>query len=327
MTESLVKALVDPWSSRWKSTAVGSSLLFWISGAAGYLLTHDVAQATCRTTGGKPLWCGLAAYQGLRNVLLPVAAVALVAGAAGLAQRLSAPTLAVLSGGGWIHRRPFRPVARFGIWVQTSRRRLIKVPGQLPAGATPAAAVLNGAEKDQALVRHRRFADPPAPTAIGNEFGALSERVQSEHGLDLKVCWLPLVRVLPSDTRTELANLSTTLVLSVQAFLFALAMPLWVFVLQARRGPLGLDWRIWWGVASLVIILGAYRAVRSAATEVAEASETAVTLYRVRLYDALGFERPTDTVAEPDRGREVSDYLNRSLAVKADLKWRYRATP
>ncbi|MFD0692328.1 hypothetical protein [Actinomadura fibrosa] len=319
MTESLVKALVDPWTSRWKSTAIGAALLFWLTGAVCYMLTHSTAAAVCATSrsAGSPFWCVITPYPKAAAIALPLLAVAVVATTAAVCARLAPVMITFLAEASW-SRLPFlRPLARCRIRRHEKIRKHYGEHAEMASKRTPNDWV--EAARDDAVIESRRdYARGElvvGPTRLANIFTATAARIEEAYGLNLQTCWPYLVAVLPPESRADLSAQAAAFQLRAQGLLLALALPLWSLLL-------GISWwtAVLWLVATVLLIAG-HRSMIDAARSYLTEIEALMGLHRRALYDGLGFPRPASTESEPATGKGLSDYLNANTATPTELQW------
>jgi hypothetical protein len=137
-------------------------------------------------------------------------------------------------------------------------------------------------------------------------------QILREARLDLATSWPVLLVLLPDEVYKRLASASATVLGRVQQWVLSLVAIGWVTLLWT--GHLRTIPRILWTalfVLAWVLVTGsAFRRVRSAAYEYFDLVESVVTAHRKLLYTGLGLTAPADSDAEPQRGREVSAYLN-----------------
>jgi hypothetical protein len=150
-----------------------------------------------------------------------------------------------------------------------------------------------------------------APTWIAFARESTRQRVEEAYGLDLGAVWPVLLVLLPDEIYKRLASATATLLGRVQQWVLSTVAIGWATLLWS--GQLPTTPRIAWTalfVLVWVLVAGvALRRVRSAAYEYFDLIESVVTAHRKLLYTGLGLTKPTGSDAEPDRGREVSEYL------------------
>lgn len=315
MLGTLVKTLAEPWAHRWKGTAIGSAVLFWLAGAIVYLITHDRAEVTC-TTESPLAWCTLYTYPRIGPALLAIVGVLVIGASAVLAARLAPFVFDILAAANWTHLRALAPVARLGRFLHQLRRTNTPVPAPDPS-ARPAQQRRIEAKRRRALqvlAKYPAPATPARPTAVGNRFAVVEEHALTRFGLELGDCWPYLVDILPATARTQLTEQTNALLLRVQALIFAVATFAWTPLLH--RG-----WVALWAAVALGLTIGAYSGVLTAAGTLADGMRTVVVLHRMRLYDALGLKRPTDSDDEPARGAALSAYLLGDNPAAEPLSW------
>ena len=137
------------------------------------------------------------------------------------------------------------------------------------------------------------------PTRLGNLLRAAEEHAYQRYGLEITVVWPRLWLVLPEVTRTELTHARQTLDERVGLLIWGLLFSLW--------GGLA-----WWAVPiGLLVALGAYWGVWTAAGIYAELLRSAFDLHRFALYEALRWSYPSKTVEERLQGEQLTQYLFR----------------
>jgi len=329
VTDALVNAVLESWSGRWRSAAFGAATMFWLTSATIYLLLHGISPTVCKDPAYKPIWCH-ADVQPSIAVTGPLVAVAVVIGSALLANRLAPGVFDILTGGSWLRRRWLWPIAWLGCQWRHWRRNRLNLAVTTPH-SNPTVNWLRQVRRHRHewLLRNRYPRGPVVlPTRIGNSFHSVDQRVHLMYGLDLESTWGPLVAVLPEESRKSLTDQSTVIVLRVQALIFALATPAWALLLldgHASPVPAGI---IWLAVAIVAAVLAvSARGVASASDEYADLALTIVRLHRMRLYDALGFARPTTDTIERVAGQRLTSYLLSQQTGPVEFAWTTRDDP
>lgn len=300
----LVGSITSTLSARWKSYLLGSAVLFWLLGAGMLLLSRSDVLRTADCGKRPDLLCWAQANEpGGPVVLLILAAVVVIATAA-LLNAVAEPTLALLCGP-W----PENSLTRWRRGRLEKRRAALTAPG---AGPDDSERRRFPALRDTVL----------APTRIGNAQAAMNQRIKSAYGLDLGCTWPILLVLIPNTMHDRLASATATVLGRVQQWVLSVIAVGWVALLWTGHLP-GTS-RIGWTALFLVIwalvSMAAFRRIRSAAYEYFDLVESVVTVHRKLLYTELGLTAPTDSDTEPERGGEVSDYLNLDGGTEA-LSW------
>ncbi|MGC4820883.1 hypothetical protein [Micromonospora sp. DT63] len=306
--------MTNTLAARWKSYLLGSALLFWLLGAGLLLLGRSDLLRTDTCARRHDLACWAHANGSAGDVVLIVLAAVLVIGTASLLSAAAGRVLA-LTGGEW----PDHAAGR--AWL--ARRRRAQMARRLRAVGRATA------ERDDP--ERQRFPpvagpddhDALAPTRIGNARAAALRRVLDAYGLDLAVCWPVLLEVLPDETYKRLAASSATVLALVQQWVLSCAAIVWLPLIWTGR--LQATPRI---VCTVLLVAAWVIAVRttsgrlrSATFEYLDGVEATVTAHRRLLYTGLGLQPPADSATEPQRGAELSAYLNLEGGKPEPLTW------
>lgn len=336
----LIGAFAGPVAKRWAARIAAATLTFWCLGILLVLIIHPrtgrcpVTDKAAHALRLPRTGCVTLPQGPLGLTLLGFAAVSVVAGSGLLVAAATPRLLTVLTGAGWplAHRRhsPTR-----WLWVRLLRGQLrrrrsaavvdpVLLPHVPPAVASAAAAAgtpaaVSAAGHRQALVatalagfdgatawaRLRRWPSDPgllAPTRIGNIYAAVGERVTVRHGLDLAVCWEPLLTVFPPAALSALTKEALRVSARAQNLLWSVLGAGWAVLLPA---PLAAVWVA--GAAALAGTL--WVGLREACETHADVIEALVTAQRGELYRLVGIEPPLSTALEPAAGQAITAYL------------------
>lgn len=337
--DQFLGALAEPWARRWSGQVAGAALAFWVAGLVLYVARTPASALTCPAAGHPAsAWCHVDHLGTLGVVTACAAAAAAVIGSAFVVAALAPRLVAILAGDNWPVRGPAAPAA--GLLLRWLLRRQVDRLGKIAAAGAPVQdqvpQVAEGTDRrrrahraiasyaaemrtDQAATAAlRRY--PAAPgavraTRVGCALAAMNERVGRRHGLDLWVCWEPLVGVLTDTARQSLARESTRVTLQAQNMV-------WAFAAIAWTSLLGTWWAaLIWLLASLLLVRTLYGGVCSAMDTYCDLIEATVVLHRHRLYQAVGAALPASTGAEPAAGAALSGYLAGSQAADLPLSW------
>ena len=135
------------------------------------------------------------------------------------------------------------------------------------------------------------------PTALGNILRARERSPERKYGLDAVVCWPRLWPLLPEIVRTDLSNTRSSLDRLVEFWFWGLLFLLWSL------------WTPWALFVGLLWMIVTYSMVLQAAMAYGDLLETAFDLYRLSLYDAMGWARPTDSEKEKVLGKHMTEFL------------------
>jgi hypothetical protein len=278
MIDSLAKLLIDPLTERWRSAAIGGSLVFWLvlvglalftwpaAGRAGDVLAAcHPAQAAAR-----PLWCSLPAA-GRAGAAL-VGGVAAVIATAFLVQALAPPFLVLMQGDGWKDSRlAWLPLKWQRHYVKKHTYRYPLKPGKL------------------------------RPSRMGNSLAALEERVQEKFGYRLDVVWDVFVASLPEDAMKAVAAKSSGIHLVCQNLILSGAGFIAVIIVIPGGWPIVAAPAI---LALLTVCLS--RAIGAATDGYCDLILTTLILHRDVLYHALGEAPPKPGENVSQRGAALS---------------------
>ncbi len=174
-------------------------------------------------------------------------------------------------------------------------------------GLDASAASLSRQERERlAALEVRLHHLPPRedafmPTALGNVLAAAEAAVRHRYGLDPIVAWPHLWLVLPDPVREALTQARQALDRAAEGVLFGL-----LFALVA--GP----WAWWAAPLGLLAAVWAYRVALVRAVAFGELVRAAFDLYRMGLYDALGWPRPSPE-EETEAGKRLTAFLWRGV--------------
>ncbi len=337
--DQFLGALAEPWARRWSGQVAGAALAFWFIGLVLYLMhTPDSGLACPAAAHSASLWCRVdhAGTVGLVTVL--AAAAAAVIGSAFVVAALAPRLVSVLAGDTWPARGPGAATGRFVLrWLllrQVDRQGRIAaaggpVPDRVPrvaegtdrrrrahrAIAAYAADVRTDHAATSVLRRYPAAPGAVSVTRVGCALAAMNERVWRRHGLDLSVCWEPLLGVLPDSAREHVARESTRVTLQAQNIVWAFAVIAWTSLLDAWWMTLI------WLLAALLLVRILYGGLCSAVDIYCDLIEATVVLHRHRLYQAVGVAFPASTGAEPAAGTALSDYLAGARLPDLPLSW------
>lgn len=284
MLDKFWESLGGDLAGEWLRRAFSPPFLFYLSGLGFYLLRH----------GWRPLWERLVNLSPVEQIaLLVLLLIGLILSALISAQwRLT--WLRWLEGYWPWPLRHLEPL--FIAWqrkrLEAAERRL----NQMPQTMTPALARQRAALE---LFQHYFPAEPHEirPTRLGNILRAGETAPAQKYGLDAYVCWPRLWPLLPAHLREDLS--------AVRSRLLTLA-ELW------GMGLLSLVWVAWswWALPLAVLWMWlAYRLALPVAMTYADLIESAFDLYRLSLYDAVGWSRPGKAEDEIAQGQALTEFL------------------
>ncbi|MCX5263338.1 hypothetical protein [Streptomyces sp. NBC_00199] len=308
------KGLVEPLARRWSGAMSGAVVCFWLVGIVFYLAGAPPRRIDCSGDDATEahLVCLMTRHGGFGIGVATALALGIVVMSA-LLTVWCAPGVLNLLSGAW----PDVPLLRW--WA---RRRIAAHHGQrarVVAAMQPTTNnVLEVRRASAASAARRHYPKGSAtlqPTRIANVLAAAEQRVAERHGLDMELCWRPLVEVVDQAVRTRLESASSLIVTRAQAVLFAAGLLAWTWLLPA-----------WWArgayaVCCLLLVRIACRAVAAAVEAYCDAAEDTFLLHRTGLYCALGFPLPTTTQAERSQGRELSRYLAKRSLPPVAFDW------
>ncbi len=293
MAEKFWQQVETGLANQWIARMLAPAFVFWVGGVAamGLRVGFD---------GLYTWWTGLSAVE---QAVLLFLGLLLVSVSAAIVEGLQELALRLMEGY-WPY--PFRGL-RFSL-AQGSARNIQKLEDKwqelaLKCDGNPAAlAPRERAEYNQLDYLRLRFPIDPAlmmPTRLGNFLRAAEEYPQVRYGLSTPVCWPRLWMLLPKEVQQDIITtrekLYATVRLCVWGMLFTVWTPLHLLAL-----PLGLL------VAMLTYTFGTL----DVALDYGELLRAAFDLYRFKLYEQLGFPRPT-LEDEAACGIQLTCYLAR----------------
>jgi len=135
------------------------------------------------------------------------------------------------------------------------------------------------------------------PTALGNILRARELSPRRKYGLDAVVCWPLLWPLLSENVRNDLMAARSSLDSLAELWFWGL-----LFLLWASLTP--------WAIAiGLLWMILAYGTSLQAAMAYGELLESAFDLYRLSLYDAVGWPRPKSNDEEKKLGEQLTEFL------------------
>jgi hypothetical protein len=335
----LIGTLAEPWARRWAGQIAGSAFVFWAVGLIAF--AHRVLTGGFACPSGRAqddAWCRIHHAGALGISTAALTGVAAVVGSALAVAALSPRLIYLLAGDKWPYRGwagvAVKPVTRWLLRKQIERLGKIAAAGTKVTDSIPEIPP----RKDRRRKSHRALADYAAdwqtdraaiagmryypsapgairPTRLGSALAAMNERLERRHGLDLSVCWEPLLGVLPADARDWLSRESTRVILQGQNLIWAFAALAWAWVMDTPWEALS------WVIAVLVLLRVMYLGLCSAVENYCDLTEATVTRHRHRLYQALGMPLPQDTKAEIAAGADLSEYLSSIGTMELKLSW------
>ncbi|MCP2256526.1 hypothetical protein LX15_000209 [Streptoalloteichus tenebrarius] len=301
MIASLWSGLGGKVAERWATLLISPALLFWLGGLLAWVHGHG------GLTGARSGWQALdrewtrafGSPTPTAQGVFVVVALLVVAGSARLAETSTLGVVRLLEGYWPRWARPLRAAMlaargfvidrRTRAWRDLARRRT-----SLTAPERARYAALNAWRSTVPPAREDRM-----PTRLGDVLRASESRPRHRYGLDAVVCWPHLWLVLPDQARAELAVVRARLDEGARWWLWGLLFCVWT--------PF-----TWWAVpVGLAGMVAGSRLALAAAVVYGRLVQASFDLYRGRLYEELGRERPTDPDGERAAGRELTSFLER----------------
>jgi len=142
------------------------------------------------------------------------------------------------------------------------------------------------------------------PTAFGNILRAREQSPERKYGLDAMICWPRLWFLLPENVRSDLEGARISLDRLVELWFWGLLFLVWAIITP-------------WAIAlSLIWMFFAYSIALQSAKVYGELLEAAFDLYRLLLYDASNWARPTNIEKEKEFGKQLTEFLWRGTPPK-----------
>jgi hypothetical protein len=286
-------------AERWVEYLFGSSFFFWIGGFIMY----------CTKFGYTNLLEKEKAMDNITRGALLISILILLIFTSLLMKELRFPIRRMLEG---FWPKPFNQIAYAIIKIKKKKfeenraklRELLKKPNQKDSTSEDIQV-----QKNNELTSLEKWAsvNPPKAsdllaTRLGNILRAYEEAPDSRYGLSVSVVWTRLWMVLDDTTRTDITNAQNTLEKFCELWFFGLLFILWAFV-----NP----WAIVISIVWQLIVY--YVMILSAAESYGQLIESTFDLYRMKLYDALSWTKPTNTDDEISMGKKLTEYLWRSV--------------
>ncbi|MCS7249187.1 MAG: hypothetical protein NZ840_13245 [Anaerolineales bacterium] len=292
MLDKFWESLGGELAGEWLRRAFSPPFLFYLSGLGFYTLRH----------GWQPLWNWLRGLQLLEQVALLLGVLLGLILSALLTAQWRSTVLRWLEGY-WFW--PLRWLEKPCIAWQARRLRQAEIRLNALFEASSPGVARQRAELE--LFVHYFPGDPAElrPTRLGNILRAGETAAAQKYGLEAYACWPRLWQLLPAHLREDLT--------AVRSRLLTLA-ELW------GMGLLSLVWTVWsgWALPFALLWMGvSYWRMLPVAMVYADLIESAFDLYRLRLYEAVGWQCPPDSQREPAYGAALSEFLWRgTLAEK-----------
>jgi hypothetical protein len=146
------------------------------------------------------------------------------------------------------------------------------------------------------------------PTALGNAFAVIEEYPYERYGMDAMVYWPRLATVVPADYQAQIADLKTTLDLSLNLSLLsgifgAVALGMGI----GERSPV----KLICGLAALALACGFYRMGVGATYELGAVIRTSFDLFRGVLLEKYGLSSPASLNAERRQWKLLASFMRR----------------
>ncbi|MGW5071070.1 hypothetical protein ACWEQJ_34280 [Streptomyces cyaneofuscatus] len=299
MIEGLAKAVMEPLATRWRNTALGTSLTLWLAALLVYVLTHPGA-TTCQ--GSSSPQCRIAETAVIGPGLLLVAGIGAVISTAFLAAGLAPGLFTLLTADSWLSApAPLAWIGAFSVRLQRFRRnRLMQFTGR--TGGSSLTGQRRRARQADLRARYPRNDSWISASRCGNALSAVTERVDRKLGLDLTHVWGPLLTVLPDSAHSRLVAQSAVVLSRCQQLLVAVG-----GVALAPLFPL--PWALGWAGACALCALAFRHGLLRETLAFAAQVQTTVIAHRIALYQAYGLPSPVGPEDELGCGRSLTEVL------------------
>ncbi|WP_432969075.1 hypothetical protein [Dactylosporangium sp. CA-233914] len=326
MTDLLGTLIVDSIAPRWKHYAIGSVAVFWLGGAALLLLGWPELAHLGDCSGSAAALCRSEPPGGWRSWVVPATLIVVVIGTASLLHAAAQPLLAYCSGDDW------PDLAAVRAWERRRRSAHARRRARLTSMWVERDEAEWGWEaRTGSYARWRRYPTGErragearvATTRPGNALAAARQRVYDIFGLDLGICWGPMLAAMPELGRTRVAEGATVVQLRVQQHGLALLTPAWVIVALAAPWP----WRTRLAVAAALLVVAVVAIVATrlrmctAIEGYADLVEDAVLVHRGALYAAAGVGLPGDSELERRAAARLTDWLTATNPAPVAFAW------
>jgi len=292
MLDKFWESLGGDLAGEWLRRAFSPPFLFYLSGLGFYILRY----------GWQPLWQQLLSRSVVEQIALLVLLLIGLILSALLSAQWRFSFLRWMEGYWPWPLLSLEPL--FIAWqqkrLQAAEQRLNRLPDTQTAALTRQRAALEVFQHYFPSEIHEI-----CPTRLGNILRAGETAPAQKYGLDACVCWPRLWPLLPESLRDDLT--------AVRSRLLTLA-ELW------GMGLLSLVWVVWVVVGAALALLWmwmAYHLALPVAMAYADLIESAFDLYRLSLYDALGWSRPQKDEDEIAQGRALTEFLWRGTSERA----------
>ena len=292
MLDKFWEAAGEKFADRWASVAA-PAVFFWVGGALAWLW-HDGG-----ALNGLDHWARRQSE--ITQLVVLLAVLTCVAASGLLVQRLTAPVLR-LAEGYWppvLGRASGRRVGAVRNRAACLDERFQELAGPVDSGTATARQRSEFADVDQRLRRFPADGDY-LPTRTGNVLRAAERRPGEKYGLDATVVWPRLWLLLPSDTRSEIAQARSALDAAVTAVI-------WAFFF------LGFSFLAFWApiITVGVIVVSCLYWIPGRAEVFADLVEAAFDVYRLAVYEQLRWPLPANPQEEHESGVRLTTYLLR----------------
>lgn len=293
MPTKFLETLGGKLAEKWLGTILTPAFLFWVGGLGVWIWRY----------GWLSVECWFKQHSQPLQITLSIASLLLVLISAIIVNRCEFTVLRILEGY-WIS--PFKRLQ--GLYSQSKQKRRDKLKNKiqpLRALIYENTRPLTPEENEEYirfdLILHYFPVNQVMPTKLGNILRAAEERSQVYYGLDAFVCFPRLWLLLPDNVKMELTEARNTLNTGASLWLWSLLFILWGFI-------------AWWAI--LIGILCAYLSYQwmlNSAIIYGDLLESTFDLYRFELYKALHFPLPTSPQDEQEKGRQLTNYLWKSI--------------
>jgi len=139
--------------------------------------------------------------------------------------------------------------------------------------------------------------DQLMPTKLGNLLKAAEGYALNRYGLDSIICWPQLWLILPDSTKKELQEARADLNTAARAWFWSILFLVWTV------------WAWWIIPVSVLSAFFAYYWLLNAATTYSDLLKATFDVHRPALYKSLRWPLPKTPAEEPQKGKELTVYL------------------
>lgn len=276
-------------AGKWSDYIFGPAFLFWIGGLSLYIWK----------TGWMTVWGELRNLDLALQAIIVTTALLILILSSMIMQVIQFPVLRLLEGyWPW----PFNYIGRLITFIR-KKFFVAKYDNLRKLKSAEIQGTLSDKDKtvlvDLEIWAHYNPVNPSdlLPTTLGNILRSRERAPINKYGLDAIICWPRMWWLLPDNVRDDLSTARHNLNHTIE---------LWCW------GALFLIWGIldpWIILLAIFWLFLTYSMATQSATVYADLVDSAFDLYRLSIYDSLGWPRPQNSDNEKSYGARLTEFL------------------